>query len=129
MIRNIFRRAFCTKYSLSHEWVRKIGGLKAQIGISYHAREELGEIVFVDQSIVNDGDVIDAHAEISTLESVKAAAPVYSPVSGKIIRKNLDVLKGINADPEKEGWICEIELTNDNEFEKLLTLDQYKAKL
>lgn len=123
------RRAFCTRYTPTHEYIRKLSGNKAVVGISHHAKSELGEIIFVDLDVSNVGDIIEANNEIASLESVKATASVYAPIGLKLIKKNENALKEINADSEKNGFLWEVEIINENEFKGLLTLEQYKANL
>src|SRR5260221_12463584 len=100
------------RYTDSHEWItlsEKIG----RVGITTHAQNELGEIVFIELPKV--GQTVAAGDEICVLESTKAAADVYAPVSGKIAAVN-EVLskdpRALNQDPEGSGWIFEIELSN-----------------
>lgn len=114
------------RYTDSHEWI-SIDGKIGRVGITTHAQNELGEIVFVELPIV--GAQVQIGDEISVLESTKAAADIYAPVSGKIFSVNQVLSKdpnALNKDPEGSGWIFEIELSNAAEYEKLLTLDEYK---
>ena len=129
MLGKLSKKLFCIRYTKSHEWVKKLGNNKAQVGISYHAREELGEIVYVDLSIANEGDEFQQQSEIASLESVKAAAPVYAPVTMKVLKKNDKAMEGLNEDAETKGWLYEIELSNENEFKELLKLEDYKSLL
>lgn len=128
MIRNLLKKAFCIRYSATHEWVRKIGGNKAQVGITHFAREELGEVVYVEQSL-NEGDSVNAQEEIGTLESVKASAPVYTPITATILKKNENALTGLNKDAEVDGWLYEVEIQDNSEFDALMKLDDYKASI
>lgn len=101
------------KYSKSHEWVR-MNGNKATVGITDHAQHELTDIVFVELPPM--GKTVTAGQVVTVVESVKVAADIYSPLNGKItaINKNLETTPGlINTDPYGEGWIFEIE-TSDN---------------
>ncbi len=114
------------KFTQSHEWIR-IEGNVGTIGITDHAKAELGEIVHVELPKV--GSVVKAGDEICVLESTKAAADIYSPVSGKIlsVQENLRAsTKEINQDPESTGWIFQIELSKISELESLLTKEQYQ---
>ncbi len=114
------------RYTDSHEWITLKGKL-GRVGITSHAQNELGEIVFVELPKV--GAVVQAGDEISVLESTKAAADVYAPVSGKITNVNEVLSKdplALNRDPEGSGWIFEIELSNEKDYEKLLSLEEYQ---
>ena len=117
------------KYSDSHEWI-KLGDVnKGTVGISTHAQKELGEIVYIEFPEI--GREIKAGEEVVILESTKAAADIYSPVSGKIIRIN-EALKEnvdlINLYPEGEGWIFEIALSKEEELTSLMTKESYMAE-
>ncbi len=129
MLKTLIRRAFCTRYTQTHEYITRLDGKKAVVGISHHAKSELGEIIFVDLNVGTEGDIIEANNEIASLESVKAAASVYAPIGIKLIKKNENALKEINIDSEKKGFLWEVEIINENEFKGLLTLEQYKANL
>lgn len=114
------------KYTESHEWVDLQGNI-AVVGVTHHAQKELGDIVFVElpklQHTVTAGD------EIAVLESTKAAADVYTPLSGTVVEINtllLDQPELINTSPEKEGWIYKIEVADIREVEGLLTESEYK---
>ncbi len=109
----------------SHEWI-KVEGSMGIVGISSHAQKELGEVVFIELPIldkhVKKGD------EVAVLESTKAAADTYSPVSGKILEVN-EKLKNtcslINSSPEEEGWLYKIHLSHPQELTSLLSLKDY----
>ncbi|MCB1113895.1 MAG: glycine cleavage system protein GcvH [Chlamydiia bacterium] len=114
------------KYTESHEWVDVQGNI-ATIGVTHHAQKELGDIVFVE--LPNVGSSVKAGAEVAVLESTKAAADVYTPISGMITEVNSDLNDRpelINADPEKEGWIYKIEIEDIREMEKLLSPGEYE---
>jgi glycine cleavage system H protein len=107
------------KYTETHEWIRVEGDL-GTVGISKHAEKELGEIVYVELPIV--GRAVRAGEEAAVLESTKAAADVYSPVSGIIVAVNEalnDQSNLINKSPEEQGWIYKIKLTNLSEWDAL----------
>lgn len=113
-------------YSSSHEWIR-IEGEKAWLGITDFAQHHLGDIVFVEipelDSEVNAGD------SIAVVESVKAVSEVYSPVSGTIVAVNEGLEEApelLNEDPY-ENFIALIEITDQNETEKLMSAEQYEA--
>jgi len=115
------------KYTKEHEWVR-IDGDTATLGISDHAQEALGDIVFVELPEI--GRTIDAGEAYAVVESVKAVSDVYAPVSGEVIEVN-EALEGepekVNTDPYGAGWIAKIkigdgqvELLNDDEYTTFL---------
>ena len=113
------------KYTQDHEWV-EIEGDIATIGISEFAAKELGDITFVELP-GKDLDVIVGD-RISTVESVKAAEDVYTPISGTVKESNReleDVPGLLNSSPEQDGWICKIENFDVAEIEDLMTANQY----
>lgn len=118
------------KFSESHEWIQiDQGSDTATVGVSNYAQNELGEIVYVELPIV--GKSVKAGGEVAVLESTKAAADVYSPVSGTIMEVNQQLSTEsdlINKKPEKEGWIYKIKLSDKSELEKLMDEPTYKAK-
>lgn len=112
-------------YTETDEWVL-INGNTATIGITDYAQKKLRDIVGVELPEV--GKEVKSGDSIAVVESVKAAADIYSPLSGKVIDTNqklLDSPELINKDPYGEGWIFRIELSNKNEIEKLLSADKY----
>ncbi len=114
------------KYSKEHEWV-KIEGKEAIIGITYYAQKELGDVVYVDLPEV--GREIKQGEAIATLESVKTASEIYSPLSGKIIKVNEKLKEKpelINEDPYNNGWIVILEFSNSKEYDNLLSSEDYK---
>lgn len=116
------------RYTKSHEWVQDTGDGTATIGITDHAQEMLGDLVFVDLPDV--GDSVDAGAECAVVESVKAASDIYSPVSGEIIAVNEtlnDAPETINEDAFGEGWIYKIKLSDAAEVDSLLDAAGYEA--
>ncbi len=113
-------------YSEDHEWVAVEGNV-ATIGLSDFAQHELGDIVFVEMP--EEDDDLEAGGELGTVESVKAASDIYSPVSGKVVAINEDLEDEpgkINAEPY-DAWIVKVELSDTAELEKLLSPDGYKA--
>lgn len=111
-------------YSKSHEWV-SLDGTTARIGITDYAQEAMGDIVFVD--LPEEGDEVILGESFAELESVKAVAPVYSPVSGTISAVNealLDAPESINEAPY-EAWIIEVEGISAQE--DLMTAEEYEA--
>ncbi|WP_286973764.1 glycine cleavage system protein GcvH [Acetomicrobium sp. UBA5826] len=112
------------KYTKTHEWVR-VEGNKAYVGITDFAQGHLGDIVYVELPEV--GSLVEAGEALCSIESVKAASDVYSPVSGEIAEVN-DALEGepglLNEDPY-ENWIATIEMNNPEEVETLLDAASY----
>lgn len=118
------------KFTDSHEWLELEGNQIARVGITNYAQKELGDIVYVELPIV--GKSVKARQEISVLESTKAAADIYSPVSGTIIEINEKLSSTpelINQSPEKEGWIYKISLSNSAESDMLMEKQEYEAML
>lgn len=113
------------KYSDSHEWI-SISGEEGCVGISQHAQEELGEIVFVQLPEV--GKELKAGEVAAVCESTKAASDIYTPVSGVVVAINQEVVENpslINQDPEKGGWLFKISLKVRSELDTLLDHEQY----
>ena len=113
-------------FTKSHEWIEVIGKV-GTVGITQYAQRELGAIVYVQLPKV--GYHTKAGQEISVLESTKAAADVYSPVSGKVVAVNEAVIKEpelVNRFPETSSWHFKIELSNPKELEDLLSLFDYE---
>ena len=112
----------------SFPWVR-VDGDEAEIGITDHAQEALGEITYVELPPI--GKEVDQFAELAVVESAKAASDIYSPLSGTVseINSHLDGSPAIiNQSPYEEGWICRLTDVSAAEVEKLLSADEY-AKL
>lgn len=117
------------KFTQSHEWVKVENGI-GTVGITDHAQKELGKVVYVELPSV--GKRIKAGEEIAVLESTKAAADIYSPVSGEIIEINQklgDFIHHINSSAESEGWLFRIKLSDPSEMEKLLHKEDYLSLL
>jgi glycine cleavage system H protein len=112
-------------YSEEHEWVR-LEEKEATLGITDFAQSELGDVVFVELPRV--GDVFSAGDEIGTIESVKAVAEIYTPVSGEIIAVNEDLddePELINQDPHEAGWLVRIVLQDHDELSSLMNAETY----
>ena len=110
------------KYTKTHEWISEDG----IIGITNHAQKELGDIVYVELPEV--GKNIKAGDVAVVLESTKAAADVYSPVSGKVLEVNdslKDVSELVNSSAENDGWLFKIELTDSSELDNLMSGEEY----
>ena len=116
------------KYSKSHEWVRVEGDGEVTIGITDHAQEQLGDLVFVE--LPEAGSEVESGGECAVIESVKAASDVYSPVSGEITAINealADTPEIINQDAFGEGWICRIRPSDLGELDGLMDPEAYAA--
>ncbi len=115
------------KFTEDHEWVR-IEGDVATIGITEHAAEQLGDLVFVELPDV--GKQVGKGDNAAVVESVKAASDVYAPLSGEIVEANqaiVDDPSQVNSDPANAGWFFKLKLSNASEAENLLDEDAYKA--
>lgn len=113
-------------YTKSHEWVKVTGSI-ARVGITDFAQHELTDIVFVE--LPKENAVLSAGKGCVVLESVKTAADVYAPVSGRVVKINTKVTEApeiVNNDPYGEGWLFEIEMSNKDELNSLLTSDEYE---
>jgi glycine cleavage system H protein len=118
------------KFTDSHEWIELEGNDIARVGITTYAQKELGDIVYVELPIV--GKEVNAKQEVAVLESTKAAADIYSPVSGTITEINGKLSSApelINQSPEQEGWIYKIRLSNPSEADLLMEQADYQAML
>lgn len=114
------------RFTKSHEWI-EVKGHTGTVGITQYAQKELGELVYVQLPKV--GQIVKAGQEIAVLESTKAAADVYTPVSGKILAVNERVLGEpglVNRAAESSGWLFQIELSHAKELDALLSLSQYQ---
>lgn len=114
------------KYSKDHEWV-KIEGKVATIGITHHAQDQLGDIVFVELPQI--GKEFKAHDEFGVVESVKSVSSLYCPISGKVVAANNELANQaqlVNEDPYGKAWMIKIEFTDPNELDKLLSAEDYK---
>lgn len=116
------------KYTENDEWI-KIEGNTGTIGISDYAQEQLSDIVFVEV-IAEQGETLQKGDACATVESVKAAADVYMPVSGKIVAVNDEELPDapelINTDPYGEAWMLKIEISDPSELDGLMDAEAYK---
>jgi glycine cleavage system H protein len=104
------------QYTKSHEWVRMEDGT-ATIGITDHAQDELGDVVFVE--LPGEGTTFDAGDSFGTVESVKAVSDLYTPVGGEVVEVNTsleDAPEKINDDPYGEGWIVRLRTTDEADF-------------
>ena len=117
------------KYTKEHEWV-EVDGDTATVGITNHAQESLGDIVFIDLPTV--GKEVKSNEELCVIESVKAASDIYAPIDGEVIEINNnlnDDASIVNQDPENEGWIFKMKIADPSQYNNLMTLDEYLASL
>lgn len=116
------------KYVASHEWIREEGDGVVVIGITEHAQDLLGDVVFVELPDV--GDNVSAGDDAGVVESVKAASDVYAPLSGEVVEINEaleDSPELVNSDPYGDGWFFKLKLSDVAELEDLLDADGYAA--
>ncbi|NMJ42669.1 glycine cleavage system protein GcvH [Roseomonas sp. JC162] len=116
-----------TKYTKDHEWVRLDAGV-ATVGITDHAQNALGDVVFVDLPEV--GRVVVANEPIAVVESVKAASDVYAPIAGKIVEVNAALADNpgtINSAPTTDGWFFKIETSDPGALDGLMDEATYAA--
>ena len=113
-------------FTKEHEWIR-VEGDNATIGISNHAQEQLGDIVFAE--VPEAGRRLSKGQEAAVVESVKAASDVYSPVSGEVVEGNQAVADDpalVNTDPEGQGWFFKLKLDNPAEVDGLMDEAAYR---
>lgn len=118
------------KYTKEHEWVRDNGDGTLTVGITDHAQDSLGDLVFVELPEV--GSQVKAGDACAVVESVKAASDIYSPVSGEVTEANEtlgDVPETINEDPYGEGWIFKLRVSDAAQIDGLLNATGYEAIL
>ncbi len=115
------------RYTKEHEWAR-IQGDEAVVGITFHAQEELGDVVFVDLPKV--GDVLEQMKPFGAIESVKAVSDLYAPLSGVVTRVNQEAIEKpelVNKDPHGAGWLVAVKLSRPQEVASLLDAGAYTA--
>ena len=113
-------------YSKDHEWVRVEGDI-AVVGITDHAQEQLGDVVYVE--LPKPGDEFAANESFGSVESVKAVSEIFSPVSGKVDSANeslSDEPEKVNQDPYGEGWMMRVKMSSPGEVDSLLTAAEYE---
>ncbi len=113
-------------YTKSHEWVR-VEGATGTIGITDHAQQELGEVVFVDLPDV--GELFDAGQEFGTIESVKAVSEIFLPIAGEVVEINkvlADEPGAVNEDPYGDGWLIKVKVSSDGDLAGLLSAADYE---
>jgi len=118
------------RYASTHEWVRNEGDGTYTIGISEHAQELLGDMVFVE--VPDVGDVVATGDDVAVAESVKAASDVYAPMSGEVVAVNEDLEDTpelVNSDPYGDGWLFRIKAEDPEEFDGLLDAEGYENSI
>jgi glycine cleavage system H protein len=115
------------RYTKEHEWVKVEGGI-GTVGITDHAQQELGDIVYVE--LPKTGAQLERGKTLGSVESVKAVSDIYSPVSGEVIEINESLAEApekINADPHGEAWLVKIRLSAPAEAGELMTAAAYET--
>lgn len=118
------------KYASTHEWVRDEGDGTFTVGISEHAQELLGDMVFVELPDV--GDQVATGDDIAVAESVKAASDIYAPMTGEVVAINEDLEDApetVNNDSYGDGWLFRIKADDSSELENLLDANTYEASI
>ena len=113
------------KFSKEHEWI-KLEGDVATIGITKHATEMLGDIVFVELPEV--GSSVEKDGNAGVVESTKAASDVYTPVSGEVVENNQAIVDDpgkVNSDPENDAWFFKLKIKDKAELDSLMNKDEY----
>ena len=115
------------RYTKEHEWV-SIDGDTATVGITDHAQDQLGDVVFVE--LPNVGVRTQAMQSFGTVESVKAVSDIYAPVTGQVEAINealVDAPEKLNESPHADGWLIKIKLEDKSQLETLMTAEDYQA--
>ena len=116
------------KFVDTHEWIKTTSDNIATVGITNHAQELLGDLVYIE--LPNVGDSITLGETVGVVESVKAASDLYSPLSGEVIEINNEIINDptlANSDPHNAGWLFKLKLTAPDELNGLLSVDKYKS--
>ena len=116
------------KYASSHEWARLESYGTVVVGITDHAQEALGDIVYVE--LPEMGAAVDAGAEVAVVESVKAASDIYSPITGEVVEINPaleDEPETVNSSPYADGWLFRVKVGSTDELEEMMDADGYQA--
>ena len=115
------------RYTQEHEWI-KVDGESATVGITHHAQDQLGDIVFVEMPEV--GAKLQVNGSFGTVESVKAVSDIYAPISGDVIEVNealIDKPEILNSDPHGDGWLVRLKVFDKTEIDALMSAEQYTA--
>jgi glycine cleavage system H protein len=114
------------KFSKEHEWI-KLNNDIATIGITQHATEMLGDIVFVE--LPENGSIVEKDGNAGVVESTKAASDVYTPISGEVMENNQAIVDDpgkINSDPENEAWFFKLKIKDKAEMDSLMNKEEYE---
>jgi glycine cleavage system H protein len=117
------------RFTTDHEWLR-IDGDVAVVGITEHAQEQLGDLVFVE--LPASGTSFERGAPTAVVESCKAASDVYAPISGQIVETNESIVTDptiVNSDPLGNGWFFKLKIADPSEIDSLMDEKTYKAQL
>ena len=115
------------RYTKEHEWI-VVNGNIATIGITDHAQQELGDIVYVD--LPRSGDAVAAGKSMGSVESVKAVSDIYCPVTGEVVEFNAalaDAPEKVNQDPHGQAWMVKVKLSSPEEVNSLMSAADYQA--
>ena len=118
------------KYSKEHEWVRSESDSVVVMGITEFAQDSLGDVVFVE--IPDEGAELIQGEKMGEIESVKAVSDLYSPVSGKVIKRNESLIDNpelVNEGPFEQGWMLKVEIKDASELDNLLSAEDYNSFL
>ena len=118
------------RFSKEHEWVDDNDDGTVTVGVTHHAQDALGDIVFVEMPAV--GEVVDVDQDFGVVESVKTVSDLYAPVSGEVVEVNdelEDAPELVNESPYERGWIVRIEMSDSDELEELMDADEYESFL
>lgn len=118
------------KYSSTHEWARLEEDSTVSVGITDHAQDLLGDLVYVDMPAM--GGSVRAGEECGSVESVKAASDIYSPVTGEVVEVNetlTDMPGAVNSDPYGDGWLFRVKPTDEKELENLMSAAEYRDQI
>ncbi|MEM7407484.1 MAG: glycine cleavage system protein GcvH [Pseudomonadota bacterium] len=118
------------RYVATHEWVRDDGDGLVTVGITDHAQEQLGDVVYVE--LPDPGAAFNAEQECAVVESVKAASDIYAPVGGEVVAVNdalTDTPETLNSDPYGDGWLMQLRIGDPLEMDRLLSAADYLATL
>jgi glycine cleavage system H protein len=118
------------RYTKSHEWVKKLDDGSVEVGVTDHAQDLMGDMVYVEVPEV--GANVEAGKECAVVESVKAASDVYAPISGEVVAANeslADTPETVNSDPYGQGWMFRIKPANPADVDALMDGQAYEALL
>ncbi|WP_077338811.1 glycine cleavage system protein GcvH [Pseudocolwellia agarivorans] len=118
------------KYATTHEWVRNDGNGIVTVGITEHAQELLGDMVFVELPDVDDE--IGTGDDVAVAESVKAASDIYAPITGTVVEINEELEDSpelVNSDAYGEGWLFKVKVADESELDSLLDAEGYTASI